>query len=91
MTYEKLAEEVSWWLHGMPTKKVKRIIALIVDAILDEAKENRRVGIPGLGIFSRGTRKARYILNPRTGERMALPELVTLKFTAAKAAKERLA
>jgi len=58
--------------------------------ILDECKAGRSVSIPGLGVFRRGTRKARHITNPRTGERMALPEMATLKFTAAKAAKERV-
>ena len=90
MTYEKLIEEISWFMHGAPKKRVRRMLTLFADAVIDEVRAGGSVSIPGLGVFRRGTRKARHITNPRTGERMALPEMVTLKFTAAKAAKERL-
>lgn len=90
MTHAQLVEEISWWMHGAPKGRVRRTLALFVDAILDEVREGRSVTVPGLGTFSRATRKARRIRNPQTKELMQLSETTTVKFTAAKAAKERV-
>ena len=48
------------------------------------------VAVPGLGTFSKATRKARTIRNPVTKELMQLEATTTVKFTAAQAAKERV-
>lgn len=89
MTYAQLKRRMSAYTRGH-VRKADRMLKLLAGTILDECKAGRSVSIPGLGVFRRGTRKARHITNPRTGERMALPEMATLKFTAAKAAKERV-
>lgn len=88
MTHVELVETVSWWMHGAPKGRVRRTLSLLVSTILDEVREGRSVRIPGFGTFSPGTRKARVIRNPKTKELMRLPKLKTVKFTAAKAAKE---
>lgn len=90
MTHSKLVDEISWWMHGAPKARVRRTLSLFIDAILDEVREGRRVVVPGLGTFSRGTRKARVIRNPATKELMELPRTVTVKFTAAKRAKAKV-
>ena len=90
MTHSELVKEIAWWMHGAPHGRVRRTLALFVDAILDEVREGRSVVVPGFGTFSRATRKARRIRNPATGQLMELSETVSVKFTAAKAAKERV-
>lgn len=84
MTFAELKRQLSY------ADDSDHFLRLLRDAIVGECKAGRSVSIPGLGVFRRGTRKARHITNPRTGERMALPEMATLKFTAAKRAKERV-
>lgn len=84
MTFAELKRQLSY------ADDPDHFLRLLREAIFVECKDGGSVSIPGLGVFRRGTRKARHITNPRTGERMALPETTTLKFTAAKRAKERV-
>ena len=60
------------------------------DWLLEELARGVRVHVHGFGTFSRATRKARRIRNPVTKQLMTLSETTTVKFTAAKAAKERI-
>lgn len=90
MTHAQLVDEISWWMHGAPKARVRRTLALFIDAVLGEVREGRSVVVPGLGTFSKATRKARTIRNPVTKELMQLSETTTVKFTAAKAAKEKV-
>lgn len=88
VTYENLIEEISWFMHSAPKKRVRRMLTLFADAVIDECKSGGSVSIPGLGVFRRGTRKARRA--KLRGQWVELPEVATVKFTAAKAAKEKL-
>lgn len=89
VTHRELVREISVRCR-MTLRQAESAIDMLATIVVQEAQMGQRQLVPGLGVFRRGTRKARHITNPRTGERMALPEMVTLKFTAAKAAKERL-
>ncbi|MCX5873916.1 MAG: HU family DNA-binding protein [Deltaproteobacteria bacterium] len=50
----------------------------------------QEISIPGFGKFSVIVRKARSGLNPRTKEKIKIPESKAPKFTAAKALKESI-
>ena len=60
------------------------------DWLLGELSAGRPVRVADVGTFARTTRKARRVRNPATGQLMQLGETVTVKLTAAKAAKERV-
>lgn len=60
------------------------------DWALEELARGGRVRVHGFGTFCLTTRKARRIRNPLTKELMQLQETTTVKFIAAKAAKERI-
>lgn len=69
---------------------VARLLRDFSATVKETVREGGKVHVPGLGVFSRGTRKGRRIRHPATKELMQLDEVVTVKFHAAKAAKERL-
>lgn len=78
------------WLSVMHPRRVERVLCLFADEVLEAAAAGRKVRWPGVGTFSRATRKARRIRNPVTKALQELPAMTTVKFRAAKAAKERL-
>jgi nucleoid DNA-binding protein len=90
VTHAQFVEKVARAMGGAPSLRVRRTLAAFTHVLLAEVGRYGRVVVPGLGTFSRGTRKARVIRNPATKELMELPRMVTVKFTAAKAAKEKV-
>ena len=76
--------------YQTPYARTRRVLLGLTHYLLDEVREGRSVVVPGLGTFSKATRKARTIRNPVTKELMQLEATTTVKFTAAQAAKERV-
>jgi len=72
----------------------KRDIAVIVDTVFDSmtgALSTRdRIEIRGFGSFVAKQRRARNGRNPRTGEKVAVPEKWVPSFTAGKDLRERI-
>lgn len=82
---DKLAEK------GKITKKLaSESIDLIFTTITDSLVAGEEISVPGFGKFSVAIRKARTGLNPRTKEKLNIPETKAPKFTAAKALKESI-
>ena len=71
-------------------ERLARLLRLFTAVVTETARAGGKVHVPGLGVFSRGTRKARVVRNPATKQLMQLDEVVTVKFRAARAAKEKL-
>ncbi len=53
-------------------------------------KNDQSVSLPGLGTFKVTARNARDGINPKTGEKIAIPARKVAKFTPAKALKEAI-
>lgn len=66
------------------TKALSRALTAIV---LRELRESGRYHLPGFGIWTLRTSKARRIRNPITKALMTLPAAVTVRFHAAKRLK----
>jgi nucleoid DNA-binding protein len=82
---DKLAEK------GKITKKLAtEAIDLIFTTMAEGLVAGEEISIPGFGKFSIITRNARAGLNPRTKEKLNIPETKVPKFTAAKALKESI-
>ena len=82
---DKLAEK------GKITKKLaSESIESVFSAISEVLAAGQEISIPGFGKFSVIVRKARSGLNPRTKEKIKIPESKAPKFTAAKALKESI-
>ena len=80
MTRKKIAQSIAQDL-GLTQLEAETVVQKVFDAILDTLVEEERVELRNFGIFQvkrRGPRKAR---NPRTGEKVFVPEkrVVTFK------------
>ncbi len=82
---DKLAEK------GKITKKfATEAMELVFSTIGETLVNGHKISVPGFGKFSVVVRKARSGLNPRTKEKLNIPETKAPKFTAAKSLKESI-
>ena len=68
------------------TELTKTDVSLVVDAVVDKKK----VSILGFGSFEPRDRSARQGLNPKTGEKIAIPAKTVPTFSAGKLFKDRV-
>lgn len=70
---------------------VKRIIQHFLDEIIDELGRGNRLEFRDFGVFESKIRAARVAQNPKTLERVQVPEKRTVKFKIGRVMKMRLA
>jgi nucleoid DNA-binding protein len=73
---------------------VQREISIIVDSVLrgifNGIVENDMVTFQNFGAFHKVVRQARTATNPRTGEKISVPERTTVTFKLSKKLKEEI-
>ncbi len=69
---------------------VKRIIQHFLDEIIDELGQGNRLEFRDFGVFESKVRAARVAQNPKTLERVHVPEKRTVKFKIGRVMKMRL-
>jgi len=76
------------------TGETKTVVSSIVDTtietIVDSVVEGKKVSILGFGSFEPRDRSARQGLNPKTGEKIAIPAKRGPTFSAGKLFKDRV-
>lgn len=76
------------------TEITKSQAGLVLDSlaktITDSLKQDEKITLPGVGIFSVGHRAAREGRNPQTGASLQIAAAKTVKFKVAKAIKDIL-
>jgi integration host factor subunit beta len=70
---------------------VKRIIQKFLDSVVDELAKGNRLEFRDFGVFETRMRKARQAQNPKTMEKVPVPEKRTVKFKVGRIMKQRLA
>ena len=75
---------------GVQQQKAKEVIQQFLDAIIQELASGNRLEFRDFGVFEPKSKAARMARNPRTGDRIAVPEKVTVKFKSGRMMKERL-
>ncbi len=75
---------------GVQQQKAKEVIQQFLDAIIQELASGNRLEFRDFGVFEPKAKAARMARNPRTGDRIAVPEKVTVKFKSGRMMKERL-
>ena len=70
---------------------VKRIVQSFLDEILNELSDDNRLEFRDFGVFETRTRAARVAQNPKTLERVQVPQKRTVKFKMGRLMKEKLA
>ena len=68
---------------------VSMVVDAAIDTIIDSVVEGKKVSILGFGSFEPRERSARQGLNPKTGEKIAIPAKRVPAFTAGKMFKDR--
>ena len=71
-------------------QKAKEVIQCFLDEIITELANGNRLEFRDFGVFEPRKKAPRLARNPRTGEKIQVPQKVTVKFKAGRMMKERL-
>jgi integration host factor subunit beta len=75
---------------GMTQLKTKEIVQKTFDAIVETLVEERRIELRNFGVFEVKQRAARKARNPRTGEKVFVPEKFVVTFKPGKEMEEKV-
>ncbi|ACK69177.1 MULTISPECIES: HU family DNA-binding protein [Gloeothece] len=89
MNKGELVDEIA--SRAMVTKKqADAVLTAAIEAIMDAVSSGDKVTLVGFGSFEARERKAREGRNPKTGEKMVIPETKVPAFSAGKLFKEKV-
>jgi integration host factor subunit beta len=75
---------------GLTQLKTKEIVQKTFDAIVETLVTDRRIELRNFGVFEVKKRAARKARNPRTGEKVEVPEKFVVTFKPGKEMEERI-
>jgi len=75
---------------GMTQLKTKEIVQKTFDAIVETLVEERRIELRNFGVFEVKKRAARKARNPRTGQRVDVPQKFVVTFKPGKEMEEKV-
>ena len=80
----KLLKQLSESYPNFLKKDLEKFTNIILNEIKRSLKRGDRVELRGFGVFSTNTQKASIRRNPKTGEKVNVPEKKTIHFKMAK-------
>lgn len=83
MNRTQLIEKVAQ-IEGVNKALVDRILRHSFTAIQEAVAQGEGAKLPGFGAFGKSTRKAREGRNPKTGEKLTIPQRHVPRFTPSK-------
>ncbi len=89
MTKKEIVKTISEEI-GLTQLKTKEIVQKTFDAIIDTLVEDQRIELRNFGVFEVKRRAARKARNPRTGEKVFVPEKFVVTFKPGKEMEERV-
>ena len=89
MTKKEIVKTISEEI-GLTQLKTKEIVQKTFDAIVETLVEDRRIELRNFGVFEVKRRAARKARNPRTGEKVFVPEKFVVTFKPGKEMEERV-
>ncbi len=89
MTKKEIVKTISEEI-GLTQLKTKEIVQKTFDAIVETLVEERRIELRNFGVFEVKKRAARKARNPRTGQRVDVPEKFVVTFKPGKEMEERV-
>lgn len=89
MTKKEIVKTISEEI-GLTQLKTKEIVQKTFDAIVDTLVEDGRIELRNFGVFEVKKRKPRRARNPRTGQRVDVPEKYVVTFKPGKEMEERV-
>ncbi len=89
MTKKEIVKTISEEI-GLTQLKTKEIVQKTFDAIVETLVDEGRIELRNFGVFEVKKRAARKARNPRTGERVDVPEKFVVTFKPGKEMEERV-
>ncbi|NQT39056.1 MAG: integration host factor subunit beta [Planctomycetes bacterium] len=89
MTKKEIVRTISEEI-GLTQLKTKEIVQKTFDAIVETLVEEGRIELRNFGVFEVKRRAPRKARNPRTGEKVAVPEKFVVTFKPGKEMEERV-
>ena len=89
MTKKEIVKTISEEI-GLTQLKTKEIVQKTFDAIVETLVEEGRIELRNFGVFEVKKRAARKARNPRTGQRVDVPEKYVVTFKPGKEMEERV-
>lgn len=89
MTKKEIVKTISEEI-GMTQLKTKEIVQKTFDAIVETLVEEKRIELRNFGVFEVKRRAARKARNPRTGQRVDVPEKFVVTFKPGKEMEEKV-
>ncbi|HEY4308559.1 MAG TPA: HU family DNA-binding protein [Pirellulales bacterium] len=89
MTKKEIVKTISEEI-GMTQLKTKEIVQKTFDAIVETLVEDKRIELRNFGVFEVKKRAARKARNPRTGDKVFVPEKFVVTFKPGKEMEERV-
>lgn len=89
MTKKEIVKTISEEI-GLTQLKTKEIVQKTFDAIVETLVEEGRIELRNFGVFEVKKRAARKARNPRTGDRVDVPEKYVVTFKPGKEMEERV-
>ena len=75
---------------GLPQLQMREVVQKTLDAVVASLINERRIELRGFGVFEVKKRSARKARNPRTGERVFVPEKLVVTFSPGKEMNDRI-
>ena len=89
MTKKEIVKTISEEI-GLTQLKTKEIVQKTFDAIVNALVDEKRIELRNFGVFEVKKRAARKARNPRTGQRVDVPEKYVVTFKPGKEMEERV-
>ena len=89
MTKKEIVKTISDEI-GLTQLKTKEIVQKTFDAIVETLVEDHRIELRNFGVFEVKRRAARKARNPRTGEKVFVPEKFVVTFKPGKEMEEKV-
>ncbi len=74
----------------VPLRDLDELVCVVLEALVVALERGERVELRGFGVFSTALRAETLARNPRTGEKVALPQRRVLRFRLGEALHRRL-
>lgn len=89
VTKRKLVQRIAE-KTGVQQISAKEIIQSLLDEIVNELARGNRIEFRDFGVFEPTNKAQRVARNPRTGEKVEVPEKTTVKFKVSRLMKKRI-
>ncbi len=91
MVRSEIISKLSEKIHRKLKKSdLEKVLNILIDAIIEGIKNNRSTEIRSFGRFSVKKLKAKIGRNPRTGEKISVPEKISIAFKMTKELKRKI-